>query len=412
MIGILKASPLAIFFFGLLLPLFALKDYWSQFSDSYDRLETLGQGVAVVGLVGLIFATQARRAFLIDRGSLVFVAPFLLWCLVSTLWSIAPLATAANFALLAVYLVALGSFWKASPATQRTLALYGAIAIWLGIVMLALFLAAGERSLGAVPPNLLGHYALVAMCLFMMHGRWKVVPALATLGLIGFSQARTVFVGFLVFWGAYLVIVRLAPKVRSRGFIIAMFTALGSVVAGLVVAGQNVFVQLVSDALNVTTASRLGTDFTGRAEVWQVAYDKILATPFMGYGFRTRQTADLTYVTDAINAHSGVLNVILDVGYIGLGFFALWYGFAVLRSLDTRPHPIAQERVVIASFLLGNIAILALEPNYISFGHPTSFMMLMALSFPFARFRKPAALPRRTPRWREALPAPRRQSRV
>jgi O-antigen ligase len=155
-------------------------------------------------------------------------------------------------------------------------------------------------------------------------------------------------------------------------------------------------IESVSKVLNVTSSSRLGSDYTGRADVWQVAASKIAGKPLQGYGFRTRETADLTYITDTINGHSGVLNILLDVGYIGLALFAVWYVYAFWQAIDPRPHPLAPQKIVIASFLVGNVAILALEPNYISFANPTAFVTLLALSFPLVNFAAAGAIaPRR-----------------
>ena len=243
------------------------------------------------------------------------------------------------------------------------------------------------------------------LVLFMLSGRYRFPAAMISVLIIFVVQARTVFIGLAVFWLVWIYLNQTLKVISSRLNIVILAGSLGSLFAMFYFLADINVVELVSGFLKVTTSSRLGSDFTGRADVWQVAYSKISAKPFTGYGFKTRELADLTYITDAINAHSGILNVALDLGLVGVALFFIWYAYAFWQAIELGPHPFAQEKMTIAAFLAGNLAMLAVEPNYISFAHPTAFLTLLSLSFPLVDFKLgKAAVPRRK---RRQKPRPR-----
>lgn len=391
-----RLLPFAGYFFGLVIPLYALRDYWAQFSAEAERAILTGQVIALASIMLLLFANMRKVVRPFNYANARFAIPFVVWCLASTLWSISPDTTAVNNILFLLYITTLTVVWRLPVDDVRRLALLGAGTVILTMAPLPIFLPIGDRTLGGIQANLIGSYGFLILILFMLHGRWKFLPGCVSLILIYFAQARTIFVGMCCFWATWIFLYNYRHAMKNRLNIVVLFAMIFMIIGSIYYYFRSNLIEIVSNALNVTSSSRLGSDFTGRGDVWQVAAAKISRNPLKGYGFRTRETADLSYITDALNAHSGMLNILLDVGYIGLAFLALWYLFALWQALDTRPHRFEQQRIVIAAFLVGNVPILIAEPNYISFGSPTSFLTLLALALPLALVDKRAVtIPKR-----------------
>lgn len=407
----IRLLPFAGYFVGLAVPLYALKDYWAQFSEQAAHAVTMGQIIALASLILFRFFNFGKGQRPVSYQGLIIAAPFAAWCVVSTLWSIAPSATAVNNLLFLFYISTTLAIWQLPLADFRRLTLIGALAVMFALLPLSFVLQIKDRTLGGVQPNLIGAYAFLIMVLFLLHGRWKLWPALISAFVIYFTQARTVFIGFAVFWVTWFWLNNYLHLLKNRINILLPVVPVAAIIGYVYYRFRDDLIAIVSKVLNVTSSSRLGSDYTGRADVWQVAASKIARRPYQGFGFRTRETADLTYITDSINGHSGVLNILLDVGYVGLALFALWYVYAFWKAIDPRPHPMFPQRIVMAAFLVGNIPILALEPNYISFANPTAFLTLLAFGFSLADLNPATArLPR--PRRRGNLPRRLRYSRV
>ncbi|WP_404788156.1 O-antigen ligase family protein [Altericista sp. CCNU0014] len=90
-------------------------------------------------------------------------------------------------------------------------------------------------------------------------------------------------------------------------------------------------------------AGALGKDltFTGRTDIWMLVFEKIQSRPILGYGFggfwrgMKGESGDLwTELKWAIpHSHNGFLDVVLDLGLIGLILFSLTLLAVALRSI-------------------------------------------------------------------------------
>jgi len=391
-----RILPFGGYFFGLVVPLYVTRDYWSQFSPLTATMVSVGQAIALASL--LLFGFLNWKNFRLSwspTGALLSFG-FVGWCTLSTIWSINPQETLINTVILTIYLTVISIAWNLPPQIFRRLALIGALATIAILIPLPFIIPFNNRTLGGITPNLFGHFAFMILVMFMIWGRFRFALAMISVIIIFIVQARTVFIGLVVFWIVWIYLSKFMKVASTRFDILIFLGFLGTAFGLIYIFAEISLTELVSSLLNVTTSSRLGANFTGRGDVWNVAYSKIMDNPIIGYGFKTRGVADLSYITDAINAHSGALNIALDLGLVGVALFFIWYAYAFWQAIDLRPHPFAQEKITIAAFLAGNVAILAVEPNYISFVHPTAFLTLLALSFPLVDFKlaKPAA-PRR-----------------
>lgn len=86
----------------------------------------------------------------------------------------------------------------------------------------------------------------------------------------------------------------------------------------------------------------LGKDPTlsGRTVLWEIAIEKILQRPWLGYGFQAfwQDDGEAYYLRhqlhyEAIHAHNGFINQSLDLGLIGLSLFLLSLLIAYKRSI-------------------------------------------------------------------------------
>jgi O-antigen ligase len=78
---------------------------------------------------------------------------------------------------------------------------------------------------------------------------------------------------------------------------------------------------------NVATfSSALGRDdtLTGRTEVWAVVLPARMQQPLLGYGFSSFWTDARRQLYDIPTAHNGYLDVLLELGEVGLGLYAVW----------------------------------------------------------------------------------------
>jgi hypothetical protein len=370
-----------------MVPLFTATDWNALFGERYAKAAQYGQVAALIMLVAAIMALWSKRGSIVRTSAFKVAGPFVAVCVASLVWSINPSKTGFNCLLLVIYLSMAIVFWQTTDVLRKRTSLFSAVAILFTMAMLPVVLPYHARSFGAVTPNLLAHYAMASMILLMINGRYRIPAAVMGLAIIGMTQARTVMIEYIIFWLMYLFAL---PWVHRRNSIVRATGVLiggGAIAAALYKYALPFVIANVSALLGVHEESRLGTDFTGRGVIWQSALTVMRRHLPLGYGFRTRIIAELDNIDLTINAHSGLLNVILDVGLVGLACYVFWYAYSMFSAFSGSLHPFPEERRTIAAFLVANIPVQMLEPNYISFAHPTSFMTLLGLAYGFVRFK-------------------------
>lgn len=332
------------------------------------------------------FATLMLLGFSLIRPRLTFnVQAIVIWALLlswyglSTLWSIAPENTAFYSLLLLVLLISMVFFWACVDA--QIAALFVVLSTSSSLLFLLVNLPLNGRRLGGVEPNLIAHFGLAILALsFLSQHRLRWLPAIFSIFLIVTMQARTVFVGTIIFLAIWYIG---APLTRTRAGMIRITIAMAIMAIAmipLIIPTINFISDFSTQTLDVTDESRLGdSGFTGRQQLWENALVILNEHEMGGFGFRTRETATRA-ISPSANVHSGLLNAALDTGAVGLGLFLLLFGATFWNALTrwTQTHQI-EDRTAI-SFLSAMIPILAVEPNYLNFGHPTSFLLLLFLT--------------------------------
>jgi O-antigen ligase len=117
---------------------------------------------------------------------------------------------------------------------------------------------------------------------------------------------------------------------RGRRPMFGVFLVLLIVVALNVFSVGSIFFEPIRNLLDRVMAD---PSFTGRDEVWQFAFAKMMQRPFIGYGFaafwNTPQviygpTGDTSWATVASSAHNAYLDLALTVGIPGAILVTLW----------------------------------------------------------------------------------------
>jgi exopolysaccharide production protein ExoQ len=148
-----------------------------------------------------------------------------------------------------------------------------------------------------------------------------------SLFLLGISQSSSAIITLLIILVIFLVIriVRLPYMLMVPMMIF------------LVVVGLFANFWLTSNTTSLLGSIGKDTTLTGRTDLWPAVIDKIWERPWLGYGFSgfwgnwSSESGYVWRVTawDPPNAHNGVLDILLDLGLLGL----LVYLFGFISSL-------------------------------------------------------------------------------
>ncbi|HVH82319.1 MAG TPA: O-antigen ligase [Stellaceae bacterium] len=180
--------------------------------------------------------------------------------------------------------------------------------------------------------------------------RWLAGATFAAyLVLLYGSQSKTPIVFMMA--ALYAAMIVLALRRRSAG---GLITGYAMLIAGL--AGSAVLAMTWQDVLLA-----LGRDptFTNRTRIWQLALEYIDFRPWFGYGFgafwqETSADAQTFWVALGFktpHAHNSWLEMVLGIGWIGLGIAVLSWLAAIYRTLRVAAAPHAEHVAFCLAFL-------------------------------------------------------------
>jgi exopolysaccharide production protein ExoQ len=131
-------------------------------------------------------------------------------------------------------------------------------------------------------------------------------------------------------------------------------------------------------------SSSLGRDdtLTGRTEVWAAVLPAMKHRPLLGYGFGSFWTDARRELYEIPTAHNGYLDILLDLGEVGLAFYTVW-----LLSCARQLHrALAQDyhwASIAICFLLMGLVYNATESSLNSLTeHMTAMLVLASLVVP------------------------------
>ncbi|MEE9329973.1 MAG: O-antigen ligase family protein [Parvularculaceae bacterium] len=324
------------------------------------------------GVMLLVILHWRQVVPLLKRGWPFFLLPA--FCLISTLWSGAPLQSLRYGILIALMLIICA--WTAARLTHRQIV----VAVLISGAILGLMSIAnpdigyspgiqGGMAMSGVFPqkNVLGMRMLVlimaSLTILVAKGyalRWKLLGAAVLLPafylLVGSKSATSLLLlgatgGLILFLS---MVWRPAVKVRGlRGAIVAA-AVIATSLGGLVLA--NVYqVDPVEEVLD-----RLGKNktLTGRTDIWLVAETVIDEHPFLGVGagaFWRREENAATKITAMFQVkdytfffHNAYYEVRVHLGVLGVGLFVLTCFLAYRQLIG---HWLARQRTTDPFFL-------------------------------------------------------------
>jgi len=363
-------AALTTYFYCLVRPYFAAHDIYSVLGGAFIGLLRRYQYLGVFGFIGLssVAAVLGGRARSLNALAWFWIA-LAGWSALSAVWSIQGGGSALYAGLLAAAVIALLCFWSLPAQAIRWAALLAAIVSIVLIAGLFRALPVNSRSLGGITPNYLGHFGFAILVLLYISGRFRVIGWVIAAALLAFSQSRTVAGGAAVFFVVHHV---LLPRVSDRATLVRL-ALVGAIPALLVLLLFNQITAAASSGLThllgVAGDTARTTGFSGRSALWAEGMRLFLERPILGYGFRT----------SVAPVGSGVLNLAIDLGLVGVALFAASYATSLGRLACAYADRHREHDRVALSYLAGMLPILLVEPNYLNFFHPTSFLMIAML---------------------------------
>lgn len=382
--GSLLSLSLGVWFASYIIPF--------QAADHWDPLVVVGNfpemrkwqyfGLGQFILLGFLYRFTEDRT---PRNVLPIGFPSLLWgglvawCGASCLWSIDPSASFKFLSALILCLYSCLTFWHLPRHVIARSANFSCFAICASLCYLALILGFRERTLGYITANHLGSFGLVMVAISQLARRpFRQVFAVLGTCVMLYTQSRTLLVSAMLFLMTYATIGTLIRSRRSL-YVVATCTVFAFPLGILVLPpALEWFAQASADAFG-TVKERADSSMTGRTDWWDAGLRLLEGHEFLGYGYRTRRGLE-TWEGIYRNAHSGILNACLDIGLIGCGLYLITFLATLWKCLDDwaeRRDPI--DRVV-ASYLIGIVPSLIIEPNYLSFSGSVGLMLLFACS--------------------------------
>ena len=267
---------------------------------------------------------------------------FAAWMLLSTLWSVVPDVTLresielVGTTLVGIYLVVLFPLEKLLTAISFVI---GAIAV-TSAILIVVAPARGRMSYGGgawcgiyEEKNLLGAamaLGIVSLMALALHDRGRsLIRVLSTILvcvviLIGANSATSVTDCVVTVILMFMIFFLRSEKTK----LFARFGIVAGVVAALLFTAINGF--QVGSLFDVLGRS---SDLTGRATFWPALWTAINDRPLVGYGYAAffKSAVATNYLSDFLSgsggwtpyhAHSSMLQVLLNGGYVGLALCA------------------------------------------------------------------------------------------
>lgn len=363
----------------------------------------------LIPLLCIAIAVVAPTAHKLGNTRLaVTVLAFGAWIFASALWSDSAAITAVQSVATAATLIIaalLGTHLKLREILAGFVAgglLIAALSVALGVVVPSYGLMPSGYQGGAlrglyIHRNLLAEVltpaaiAALALPLTGAHRTLKklacLLPLVATIFLTRSSTAIGVLAAVIALAVAFAIIRRV--KRRWRG--LALFAA--------VVAGAFTILIVLANVSIVFALLQRDDTLTGRTPIWDAVTRLITMRPITGYGWGAvwgEGAATRTFVTRSVlfevdSAHSGYLELLLQIGIVGFILFALLLAGILIRGIKQ----VVTEGSVESTFApLLIVSVLAYNLAEASF---VSTLTLLALGVMAAHLARPRAELERAP---------------
>jgi exopolysaccharide production protein ExoQ len=167
------------------------------------------------------------------------------------------------------------------------------------------------------------------------HRNWYLLAAAIGIGLVLLTKSRTAMVGLVA--GLWIWVV-LGARDRKRLTVLSLFGLALVVPVVIFLVGEDISAGIRKTVLLGREGNSPET-FTGRIPLWEFLISRYLdERPFFGYGFQGFWTPEHILRASAsqgwviLHAHSGYLNIVLELGYVGLTLFVSILLLGTVRS--------------------------------------------------------------------------------
>lgn len=121
---------------------------------------------------------------------------------------------------------------------------------------------------------------------------------------------------------------------------------------------------------------------TGRSDVWKALVPVAMSRPILGHGFEGFWTTSAREAFDISGAHNGFLDILLNLGFVGLGLYTLY-----VISIAREAHRVMERHFDWGVFLICSLVIALLsnitETNMVSF-NSREMALILCLNFAFS----------------------------
>jgi exopolysaccharide production protein ExoQ len=387
----------------------------SKFGDPTNGASSLAAAVVYPFFFLLAVLTLLIARPSITRAALQLSVALALLCLyafATTLWSLDPGRTLAKAAQQTMICVSLAAAVLSARDPQRVLDWIK----WLMVVVVLVNLMAVLSR----PPGPIGHEGI-----YDHKNSLGAVMALALLfGLYSFTRRRLVslVVGAFLVAGSLMLLVAsesktsagiavLAPSLSIVLYVLAKHVRVPLLVSWLViqfviVAGFLVIGTVLDFQLSDVLTLAFGDEtLTGRTHIWAFAVEQIAERPLLGYGYHgfwnigpesPRFTAHIQFIHNMPHAHNGYLDLLINLGLVGLILFAVVFVLSFGRLMRLERAGVALCIFAIANLVCVSMRVYLESEWFIDASAPSETMLLL---FGFLAAMAPAV--RRSP-----LPAP------
>jgi O-antigen ligase len=381
--------------------------------EPYDPSPFLrGVKFTLLGLGAIVVAVRLSLAAVVLKETNRFFIAFFLLVPLSSLWSIEPGVTGVRFVAICTMTLVCLAFTLVSWHPRRfqnvlrslfTLLLFGSI-VWC-IVAPELAREVGDDiSLKGAwhglfyQKNTYGHAAAITILLWT-HGwlareirfRWFALGmAVSVTSLVLSHSSTSMFAVICVI--PFLLLVLRGPKSRPR--VMALVTSIFVLVILLYsLAVLNVFPSLGVLLEPVTAITGKDLTFSGRTQIWEVVREHITERPLLGSGFGAYWIGPVATSPSYVflknsdfypgDSHNGYLEIINDLGYVGL-ICLLGYLLVMLRqALALRRHDFVQATLYLG--LLFEELVTNLTESDWFFTGSFAFVVMTLVTFAQAR---------------------------
>ena len=368
--------------------------------------------LAMLGFA-ILMSLQRWRVTYRALPRLLPLAAFLGWAVLSIIWSDAPETTMhAAFALVGGVLTAFLLAVRLPPhLAARALIYSGAIMAACSIGEVAVHPAYGMHQANDVAQSV---HAGAWRGVYLHKNHFGQLCAMYAAAI--FMAGRAVIGSVIVKWSLFGVMIGLIVASTSASAIVVVPTAIFLVwLVVMLNPMQKIFASTAAIAgtimailsLNILMAM-LGRDptLTGRTTIWSTAFTYVAAHPLHGYGYASSVYGGFIYelsrMMGVADPHNGLLDLVLGLGFIGLGLFltAVVTAWVVARAIYLVGGAFGQGMVVLTAPLMAWLVTCMSESNMRPMATVAALgfaSLSMVLAFPRARLlTKKLPMPMRT----------------